>query len=275
MIIRENVIEVESLPENFRLKTNIVNRQPEELIFFDLEHYVYKKPKCIGVFGACIYENNKLYVTQYMIENKGEVIQILDLAKRYFVKMKRKGKKAIVTFSGNNDYTVINYLFKKYRIEFNFSKEFEDIDIQREYEKEIGHSIGLKNLEKEFGIQREGELISGSNLAKTFNKVLKDREYIQRMPKEKIETILIYNEQDVTNLYKIYVDWKEYLGPKKEEEDNEKKEEFHEDELDLDKIEDLKKDSDLEDNLIYQNENNVDEKNIDKIDIYKDDIKIE
>ncbi|WP_300382887.1 ribonuclease H-like domain-containing protein [Clostridium sp.] len=253
MIIRENVLEVESLPENFRLKTNIINRQPEELIFFDLEHYVYKKPKCIGVFGACIYENNKLYVTQYMIENKGEVIQILDLAKRYFIKMKRKGKKAIVTFSGNNDYTVINYLFKKYRIEYNFSKEFEDIDIQREYEKEIGHSIGLKNLEKEFKIQREGDLISGSNLAKTFNKVLKDREYIQRMPKEKIETILVYNEQDVTNLYKIYVDWKEYVEPRKQPEEDKVKNEKHH----LDKVEELEIDSNLEDNLINEKENDL------------------
>lgn len=217
MIIRENIIEVDSLARDFMLKTDSINRSPEELIFFDLEHYVYKKPKCIGVFGACIYENNKLYVTQYMIENKGEVIQILDLAKRYFVNMKRKGKKAIVTFSGNNDYTVINYLFKKYRIAFNFSREFEDIDIQREYEKEMGHSIGLKNLEKDFNIHREGDLISGSNLAKTFNKVLKDREYILRMPREKIETILLYNEQDVTNLYNIYMLWKAYV--KKEEEE--------------------------------------------------------
>lgn len=216
MIIRENTIEVSSSLDEFILKTDTINRKPEELIFFDLEHYVYKKPKCIGVFGACIYENNKLHVTQYMIENKGEVIQILDLAKKYFIKMKRKGKKAIVTFSGNNDYTVINYLFNKYRIGFNFSKEFEDIDIQREYEKEKKHSIGLKNLEKEFGIHREGELISGSNLAKTFNKILKDKDYIVRMPKEKVETILLYNEQDVVNLYNIYVSWKNFVNGEEE-----------------------------------------------------------
>lgn len=240
MIIRENIIEVDSLARDFMLKTDSINRSPEELIFFDLEHYVYKKPKCIGVFGACIYENNKLYVTQYMIENKGEVIQILDLAKRYFVNMKRKGKKAIVTFSGNNDYTVINYLFKKYRIAFNFSREFEDIDIQREYEKEMGHSIGLKNLEKDFNIHREGDLISGSNLAKTFNKVLKDREYILRMPREKIETILLYNEQDVTNLYNIYMLWKAYV--KKEEE--EQLESIQEtEEIDVSKVNDTEEDT--------------------------------
>lgn len=216
MIIRENIIEVNSKNREFMLKTADINRQPEELIFFDLEHYVYKKPKCIGVFGACIFENGKLFVTQYMIENKYESIQILELAKKYFLKMKKKGKKAIVTFSGNNDYTVINYLFKKYGIELNFSREFEDIDIQREYEKVMKHSIGLKNLEKDFNIHREGEVISGSNLAKTFNKVLKDKEYILRMPKEKIETILLYNEQDVTNLYNIYVLWNAYVNNEEE-----------------------------------------------------------
>ncbi|GAB6169748.1 ribonuclease H-like domain-containing protein [Clostridium carnis] len=231
MIIRENIIEVEPISQEFMLNTNEINRTPEELIFFDLEHYVYKKPKCIGVFGACVYKNSKLYVTQYMIENKNEVIDILILAKKYFVNMKNQGKKAIVTFSGNNDYTVINYLFKKYNINFDFSKEFEDIDIQREYEKEKTHSIGLKNLEKEFGIHREGDVISGSNLAKTFHKVLKDREYIIRMPKEKIENILLYNEQDVTNLYIIYTLWESYVF--KEDIEDENEDIFEEDNNDL------------------------------------------
>ncbi|MDU5263698.1 MAG: ribonuclease H-like domain-containing protein, partial [Clostridium celatum] len=63
----------------------------------------------------------------------------------------------------------------------------------------------------------EGDVISGSNLAKTFHKVLKDREYIERMPKEKIETILLYNEQDVVNLYKIFITWKDYIKSKDEE----------------------------------------------------------
>lgn len=266
MIIRENVIDVDSLEKDSMIKTKTVNRIPEELIFFDLEHYVYKKPKCIGVFGACVYEKNKLHVTQYMIENKGEVIQILDLAKRYFIKMKSKGKKAIVTFSGNNDYTVINYLFKRYRIEFDFSKEFEDIDIQREYEKEMGHSIGLKNLEKEFNIHREGEVISGSNLAKTFNKVLKDRDYILRMPKEKIETILLYNEQDVTNLYNIYMSWNIYINKDKDKDID--VEEFEEEDIkeenfntldDLNKIkDDIMKDCNImEEELVEEDKENL------------------
>lgn len=216
MIIRENIVDVEEYNIEKILEGKEVKCKPEEIIFFDLEHYVYKKPKCIGVFGACIYDNKdkKIHVTQYMIENKGELVEILILAKKYFIKMKRLGKKVIVTFSGNNDFTVIKYLFNKYFIYFDFDKEFKSLDIQKEYERNMNTSIGLKNLEKFFSIYREGDVISGSNLAKTFHKVLKDKEYIERMPKEKIETILLYNEQDVVNLYKIFVTWKDYIKSK-------------------------------------------------------------
>lgn len=213
MIIRENIVDVEEYNLEKILKGKEVQCKPEEIIFFDLEHYVYKKPKCIGVFGACIYNNidKKIHVTQYMIENKSEIVEILILAKKYFMKMKKMGKKVIVTFSGNNDFTVIKYLFNKYNIYFDFNKEFNSLDIQKEYERNMNTSIGLKNLEKIFNIYREGDVISGSNLAKTFHKVLKDKEYIERMPKEKIETILLYNEQDVVNLYKIFITWRDYI----------------------------------------------------------------
>lgn len=227
VIIRENVIEVEGYDGIDMLEIDGEKCKPEELIFFDLEHYVYKKPKCIGVFGACIYNNidKKLYVTQYMIENKSEVVDILVLAKKYFIKMKEMRKKSIVTFSGNNDYTVINYLFKKYNINFNIEGEFKSIDIQKEYEKNKKTSIGLKNLEKIFEIFREGEVISGSNLAKTFHKVLKDDEYIERMPKEKIDTILLYNEQDVVNLFKILTLWGRYMKEEFLSDDEQKEDE--------------------------------------------------
>lgn len=214
MIIRENIIDMGCESKAFMIKSKSADKDPSEIIFFDLEHYVYKKPKCIGVFGACVYNSidDKLYVTQYMLENKDEIVDILLMARKYFVRMKKQGKKAIVTFSGNNDFTVINYLFKKYSIEYDFSKEFKSIDIQKEFEKEMKSSIGLKNLEKMFGIHREGEVISGSNLAKTFHKVIKDRDYILRMPQDKIDNILLYNEQDVVNLYKIYINWKKYIN---------------------------------------------------------------
>lgn len=213
MIIRENTLKVEDVCIEDRIVNDTVTCGPENMIFFDLEHYVYKKPKCIGVFGACIYNNKSksLEVTQYMIENRYEIVDILQLAKKYFINMKNNLKTTIVTFSGNNDFTVINYLFNKYNIEYDFDKEFDMVDIQKEYEKEKHKSIGLKNLEKQFSISRESELISGSNLAKTFHKVMKDSEYILRMPKEKVEKILLYNEQDVVSLYHILTNWKKYI----------------------------------------------------------------
>ena len=148
-----------------------------------------------------------------MIEGKNDVVDILILAKKYFINMKEEGKKAIVTFSGNNDFTVINYLFNKYGVYYDFIREYESVDIQKEYEMDKKTSIGLKNLEKVFDIHRENELISGSNLAKTFHKVLKDKEYIERMPNEKIENILLYNEQDVVSLYSMFTAWKKYIKP--------------------------------------------------------------
>jgi len=206
-------MKIEEYNDDFMMKSQDKEYKPEDIIFFDLEHYVYKKPKCIGVFGACEYDkkSNSIIVTQYMIEDRDEAINILYLAKDYFMKMKQNGKKAIITFSGNNDFTVINYLFKENGIDYNFDEEFDSIDIQKEYEKDKKGSIGLKNLEKAFDIIREGEVISGSNLAKTFHKVMKDKSYFKRMPEEKIEKILLYNEQDVINLLYIYINWKKYV----------------------------------------------------------------
>jgi uncharacterized protein YprB with RNaseH-like and TPR domain len=213
VIIRENRVKIEEYSDEFMMKSQNKEYNPEDIIFFDLEHYVYKKPKCIGVFGACEYDKKtrNIIVTQYMIEDRDEAANILYLAKKYFIKMKKNGKKAIITFSGNNDFTVINYLFKENGISYNFDEEFDSIDIQKEYEQDKKVSIGLKNLEKIFEIIREGEVISGSNLAKTFHKVMKDKNYFKRMPEEKIEKILLYNEQDVINLYYIYIYWKKYI----------------------------------------------------------------
>ena len=98
------------------------------------------------------------------------------------------------------------------KVNMNSESCIDDIDIQKEYEKEKSKSIGLKNLEKQFGIIRETEVISGSNLAKTFHKVMKDKDYISRMPREKVEKILLYNEQDVVNLYHIFINWNKYIN---------------------------------------------------------------
>lgn len=182
----------------------------KDALFFDLEHYIYRKPICIGVFGCCFYNWNKekLQVTQYMIENKIDSRSILKMIENYFIYMWDKGKKYVVTFSGNNDFTVINYLFKKYNLKFNIEEHFFHIDLQKQYEKEVHKSIGLKSLEKKFGIVRNSDVISGSNLAKTFSKIVRDSGYIKRMPYEKKQKILLYNEQDVVSLFVICVKWK-------------------------------------------------------------------
>lgn len=239
MIIRNNTIPVDDIDIINQLESEIGEIRPEEIIFFDLEHYVYKKPKCIGVFGACVYkkETNSLLVTQYMIEGKDELVLILKMARDFFINMKEVGKTTITTFSGNNDFTVINYLFNKYYIKYDFTKEYKSIDIQKEYERAKNTSIGLKNLEKIFEIYREGELISGSNLAKTFHKILKDKDYIQRMPKEKVENILLYNEQDVVNLFRIYVKWNEYIKDKEVTEVNQQEDESLDKFIEIDKLE--------------------------------------
>lgn len=192
----------------------------KDALFFDLEHYIYKKPICIGVFGCCVYDeiSNELKVTQYMAENKGDAIKILSLAKDYFEEMKIKyNKKCIVTFSGNNDFTVINYLLKAHKIDFLLEEYFQEVDLQKCYEKAEGTCIGLKALEKIFDIDRGSELMSGSNLAKTFGKIVKDDDYINRMPQDKKDRILLYNQQDVVSLFYIYVNWFNKIELKKEE----------------------------------------------------------
>lgn len=197
------------------------NRQLfKNALFFDLEHYIYKKPICIGVFGCCYYDEvlKELKVTQYMAENKEDAIEILSLAKDYFQEMKLKhNKEYIITFSGNNDFTVINYLLKEHKIDFILEGYFKEIDLQKSYEKAEGTCIGLKALEKKFDIERGNELISGSNLAKTFGKIVKDDDYINRMPQEKKDKILLYNQQDVVSLFYIYVDWYNKVKLKTEE----------------------------------------------------------
>lgn len=214
MIRREKVIKLENFNAGYALGFNEDNNLYKNTLFFDLEHYVYKVPICIGVFGCCYYieESNSLKITQYMIENKNDANDILILAKNYFVNMNESNnKKYIVTFSGNNDFTVINYLFNKYNINYSILENYLEIDLQKYYEKIMKKSIGLKNLEKEFYINRSSELISGQNLAKTFSKIVKDPTYIERMPKSKTEKILQYNQQDVVSLFYMLVNWNKYI----------------------------------------------------------------
>jgi len=117
VIIRKNNIDAGCFSLDNILSFDDNKEAFEQAIYFDLEHYIYKKPICVGVFGCSYYEkeSNEIKVTQYMIENSVDAKEILTLAEEYFTDMYlNKNKKYIVTFSGNNDFTVINYLFKKY-----------------------------------------------------------------------------------------------------------------------------------------------------------------
>lgn len=221
VIIRDNTIEVGEFSEEDILSAEHNVDVYKRALYFDLEHYVYKHPICIGVFGCAYYdeEEKSLKVIQYMLESKREIKDILIMAVKYFTYAKEVlNKDYIVTFSGNNDFFVINYLLEKYHLKFDFKSDFTELDLQKEFEKKTKESIGLKALEKKIGIEREGELISGSTLAKTFAKVVKDKDYINRMPEEKIEKILLYNEQDVVNLFHILTKWNTMDHEEKEDE---------------------------------------------------------
>lgn len=47
MIIRENKVNVEEYSDEFMIKPQDREYNPEDLIFFDLEHYVYKNPSVL------------------------------------------------------------------------------------------------------------------------------------------------------------------------------------------------------------------------------------
>ncbi|WP_373898256.1 ribonuclease H-like domain-containing protein [Haloimpatiens sp. FM7315] len=214
MILKESVHKISLDDLSYSLLFSLDDEFFKQALYFDLEHYVNKKPICVGVFGCSYYDENikSLVTTQYMIENQEDSKEVLYKAEEYFITMRDKFKKKyIVTFAGNNDFSVINYLFKKNEISLNVRDTFKEIDLQKEYEKKTGGSIGLKNLEKIFNIKRETEIIKGQNLAKTFKKIMKDRDYINRMPKEKKERILFYNEQDVISLFYISLYWNKYI----------------------------------------------------------------
>jgi uncharacterized protein YprB with RNaseH-like and TPR domain len=210
VIIRDKRIKIAGFCEDDSLIAAEGKPVYNDALFFDLEHYIYRVPICMGVFGCCYYEEKEreLRITQYMIENERDSVEILDMARDYFQEMQiKKEKSHIVTFSGNNDFTVIRHLFKKYGIDFSIDDEFKHLDLQKQYEKEKKEGIGLKALEKIFEIDRGEELISGSTLAKTFGKLMRDPEYMHRIPRQKIEKILSYNEQDIVSLFLIYVNW--------------------------------------------------------------------
>lgn len=179
----------------------------DQCLFLDLEHYIFKVPVCIGIFGCSRIEGDELVTNQYFLENNSDLKVLVESSIRYFETAIEEGYKYLVTFAGKNDMTVLKSMYKKFNLDFDFSKNFKNIDIQKEIEKKFSCAIGLKDLEKIMGIHRESESISGSTIAKTFQSIMKDPDYINRIPQEKIERLLVYNRCDSDNLFYILKDF--------------------------------------------------------------------
>lgn len=176
-------------------------------VFLDLEHYIYKKPICIGIFGAAVVEADQLVLTQYFLENKTDSKGLIKASHDYLQEKKRQGFEHLVTFAGQNDLMMLHAMFTKFGIDTDLRQLFSAIDLQSEFKAEYHGIVGLTALEQFAGIHRQGPEISGSTIAKTFASIMADPAYIHRMPREKIGRLLAYNQMDVENLYHIMMNW--------------------------------------------------------------------
>lgn len=176
-------------------------------VYLDLEHYIYRKPVCIGIFGAAAIEGEELVLTQYFLENRNDLKVLIHASHNYLEEKRRKGYENLVTFAGQNDLMMLHAMFKKFHIDTDLRKLYRCVDLQSEFKHEYHAVIGLTALEKFAGLHRSGPEISGSTIAKTFANIMADPQYLERMPKEKIGRLLAYNQMDVENLYFILSKW--------------------------------------------------------------------
>lgn len=214
MIYVNKTISIDEVDEEYSLTYNEKKFNYKDALFFDLEHYVYRRPIAIGVFGCAYYEeeSHSIRLTQLMIERAEEADEILIDALRYFKYAKEKlKKKYIVTFSGDNDFFMFNTLIKDKGINYRLENQYKSIDIQKEFQKKTNEGIGLKSLEILFHINRECESISGVQIAKSFGKYFKENGHY-KMSKKKADRILRYNQEDVVNLFYIAMKWEKYVN---------------------------------------------------------------
>lgn len=206
---------MKTIRKNIKLRKNsyrdllLINGENilEKALFLDLEHYIYIKPKAIGIFGAGFIEDGIFHSYQIILEKSGDIHPITEISVGLLKEMKEKGKEYLITFSGNNDIMVMDYMAEKFRLDFRCLDNFTHIDIQKEIEKKFTISMGLKPLEKLMGIKRENEAITGSGISRVFQKIIKDPGYIKRMPEGKMDNLILYNMLDYYNLYHIMARW--------------------------------------------------------------------
>lgn len=179
----------------------------KKAIYIDCEHYIYKKPIALGIFGSSRVMDNKLITEQYFLEDHNDLETVIMATRNYLIKAYSENIEYLVTFAGKNDISVIRAMLKKYNVDDSILDSFKHIDLQKEYEKKFKHGIGLKSLESLMDIKREGTDISGSTIAKTFSQIMKDSTYISRIPDEKINRLIEYNRGDCENLFFILSMW--------------------------------------------------------------------
>lgn len=175
----------------------------ETSVFLDLEHYIFRKPICIGIFGAACVRDGDLICTQYMLQNRRDLKGLVRSCFDYLKERKSEGYSCLVTFAGANDIMVLNAMAERFHLDPGILKEFIHIDIQREFRKKHHVTTGLKTIEEIMGIVRNEGAPSGMSIAKTFARIMKEPEYSDRMDKAKIRRLIEYNREDVVNLYSI------------------------------------------------------------------------
>lgn len=179
----------------------------DELIFLDMEHYIYRKPIALGIFGAAVLEGNELVCTQYFLENKKDLKGLVKTSYNYLNEKQKAGHSQLVAFAAKNDLNVLHTMFRKFRLRGDLREEFKVVDLQSEFKKAYAETISLEALEGFAEIHRQGPSISGSTIAKTFANIVGDADYIHRMPKEKMVRLLDYNRMDVVNLFLVMANW--------------------------------------------------------------------
>ncbi|PKK40401.1 hypothetical protein ABB02_00257 [Clostridiaceae bacterium JG1575] len=180
---------------------------PQNVVFLDLEHYIYRKPVCIGIFGAARQEGADLVTTQFFLQNKQDLPHLVHESRLYLEKVQKEGATHLVAFAAKNDWLVLEEMFFRFDEPLEILDDFEIIDLQRVAYKEFRLNMGLGLLEELAGVDRQGEEVSGSTLAKTFAALMEDPLYCYRMPKEKMSRFLSYNHMDVLNMAKIFARW--------------------------------------------------------------------
>lgn len=212
----------------------------KEIMFFDIETTgLSANTSFVYLIGCITYEENSWQLTQWLLEDPNQEIELLKAFSH-----KAKSLKRIIHYNGNNFDTP--YLTNKY-IKYNLQLPFSDLDSLDLYKKVMPYkklfafpNLKLKTIEKYLGFNRKDQysgkeliniyqqyigmikyelLISKYNI---FTKVtmsnpsLSDTEPSNNMSSDELANILLlHNSEDIVSLLKVsnilsYTDFFEY-----------------------------------------------------------------